>query len=172
MLRDSTAKAKRERGAVAVETSFAAVLLVLLITATMDFANMHHKRSALQYAVSQAARFAVTGNTIVDPNNPAKRLTRDASIYHLVKELSHIDDLRSNDIVVYVVGSNGSLTAGSGSAGDVIMVQASYRVPVVTPGLAKLFPNGSYSFTCAARFRNEEFGSAAHRLLDFARRPA
>ena len=172
MFRDTAAKAKRQRGVVTVETSFAAVLLVILITATMDFANMHYKRSALQHAVSQAARFAVTGSTVVDPSDSGKRLTREASIYHLVKKLSHIDDFGSDDLAVYVVGSNGSLTRGPGSAGDVIMVRASYRVGLVTPGLAKLFPDGQYSFTCSARFRNEEFGAAALGLPDLARRLA
>jgi hypothetical protein len=111
--------------------------------------------------VSQAARFAVTGSTVVDPNDSSKRLTREASIYYLVKKLSHIQDFGTGDIAVYVVAANGSLTPGSGNPGDVIMVRASYRVGLVTPGVSKLFPNGEYSFTCSTRFRNEEFTSAA-----------
>jgi Flp pilus assembly protein TadG len=161
MLRPSKAIEKRERGAVSVETAFAAVVLVGLITATMDFANMHYKRSALQHAVSQATRFAVTGKTVADPNDASKQLSREASIYQLVKQLSKIEDFGSRDLAVYVVNSDGTLTAGPGGPGDVIMVRATYRVGLVTPGLSKLFPNGQYSFTCSTRFRNEEFSSAA-----------
>jgi hypothetical protein len=159
MLTTATANAKRERGAVTVETAFASVFLVLLLTAITDFANMHYTRSTLQHAVSQATRFAVTGNTVVDPNDSSKRLSREASILHLVRKISGLTSFDEGDIEIYVVGADGGLTPGPGGPGDVIMVRASYRVDIVTPGLATLFPNGEYSFTCSTRFRNEEFTS-------------
>jgi len=148
------------------------VFVVLLLTAIMDFANMHYSRSTLQHAVSQATRFAVTGNTVADPKNAGKRLSREASIRYLVKKFSGLGNLGENDIRIYVVGADGGLTEGTGNPGDVIMVRASSRIDLVTPGLARLFPNGQYAFTCSTRFRNEEFTSAALAFPGIARRLA
>jgi Flp pilus assembly protein TadG len=157
MLRSRKAVSRRERGAVIVETALACVVLMVLIMATFDFAHMHYARSSLQHAVSQATRYAITGSTVADPSDNTKKLSREASIKYLVQKISGIQDFDEQDIKVYVVQSNGSLTAGPGGPGEVIMVRASYRIGLITPGIAKLFPEGEYAFTCSTRFRNEEF---------------
>ena len=161
MLRNSTAASRRQRGAVIVEVALASVVLLLLIGAIFDFAHMHYARSSLQHAVSQATRYAITGASVADPQNKGKKLSREASILHLVQEISGISDFEKDDIKIYVVTSNGSLVAGPGGPGDVVMVRATYRIGLITPGLAKLFPEGEYTFTCSTRFRNEEFTSAS-----------
>ncbi len=157
MLRDRKAVSQRERGAVIVETALACVILMLVITAIFDFAHMHYARSSLQHAVSQATRYAITGSTVADPNDNTKKLSREASIKYLVEKISGITDFANEDIRIYVVQSNGSLVAGPGGPGEVVMVRASYRIDLITPGIAALFPEGEYAFTCSTRFRNEEF---------------
>lgn len=156
-MRDTAAIARRQRGGVVVEVALACVVLMVFISATFDFAQMHYARSSLQHAVSQATRFAITGSTIADPANKGKKLTREASITYLVKKISGINDFGKDDIKIYVVKPDGSLVAGPGGPGDVIMVRASYRIGLITPGIAKLFKDGEYAFTCSTRFRNEEF---------------
>jgi hypothetical protein len=161
MLRTAKAPSHRERGAVVVEVAFSVVVLMVFITATFDFAHMHYARSSLQHAVSQATRFAITGSSVADPMSSGKKLSREASILYLVKKISGISDFEKDDIKIYVVKSNGALVAGPGGPGEVIMVRATYRIGLITPGLAKLFPEGEYTFTCSTRFRNEEFTNAA-----------
>lgn len=130
---------------------------MLVITAIFDFAHMHYARSSLQHAVSQATRYAITGSTVADPKDATKKLSREASIKYLVEKISGITDFSEEDIKIYVVQPNGSLVAGTGGPGEVIMVRASYRIDLITPGIATLFPGGEYAFTCSTRFRNEEF---------------
>ncbi len=161
MLRHLKANRRRQHGAVIVETAFACVVLMVFIMATFDFAHMHYARSSLQHAVSQATRFAITGGSVADPNNDGKKMSREASIRHLVTKISGISDFEKEDIKIYVVKADGSLVAGPGGPGEVVMVRATYRVGLITPGLAKLFPEGEYTFTCSTRFRNEEFTSAS-----------
>lgn len=133
------------------------MVLMFFIMATFDFAHMHYARSSLQHAVSQATRYAITGSTVADPNDKTKKLSREASIKYLVEKISGITDFSKEDIKIYVVQPNGTLVAGTGLPGEVIMVRASYRIPLITPGVAKLFPEGEYAFSCSTRFRNEEF---------------
>lgn len=157
MMRDTAAVARPESGGIAVEVALCCVVLIIFISAIFDFAHMHYARSSLQHAVSQATRFAITGSTVADPNEKGKKLSREASIMYLVERISGISDFEKDDIEMYVVQPNGSLVAGAGGPGDVIMVRASYRIAIITPGLAGLFKEGEYAFTCSTRFRNEEF---------------
>ena len=161
MPRSQSAESRTQHGAVIVEVALAVIVLITFISATFDFAHMHYARSSLQHAVSQATRFAITGSAIKDPNDGTKKLSREASILHLVEKISGISDFEKDDVKIYVVQPNGSLVAGAGGPGDVVMVRATYRIDIITPGLASLFPQGQYAFTCSTRFRNEEFTSAS-----------
>jgi len=131
--------------------------MVVLSLAVIDFARIHHTRSRIQDAVSQATRFAVTGNRLADADNPGLRLSREASIARLVRQISRIDDIDAGEIEILTVKPDGRTTAGAGGPGDVVLVRVSHYVDVLTPGLTLVFPDGRYRFTCTARFRNEEF---------------
>ena len=53
---------------------------MLLTFATFDFASLFYAYLALENGISQATRFAVTGNQMNDPANPGNLLSRTASI--------------------------------------------------------------------------------------------
>jgi hypothetical protein len=147
---------KTSAGSVIVEVALATTVLMLLVLACMDFGRMHFSRSRLQYAVSQAARFATIGSTLPDPSRPGTNLSRGESIVTLLRDLSGLRDLASKDVVVTSVDESGRSVAGPGGPGDVVVVVASYRVPLVTPFLSDAF-GGSFRFTCRTTYRNEEF---------------
>lgn len=131
--------------------------MVMLVLTVIDFARIHHTRSRVQNAVSQATRFAVTGNRLSDSDNPGLLLSREASIARLVREISRIEEIDTDEIEILTVAPDGSTEPGAGGPGDVVLVRVSHDVEVMTPGLARFFPGGLYRFSCTSRFRNEEF---------------
>ncbi len=154
----------REHGAVLVETALSSVVFAMLLFAIFDFGRMFYFQSRLQHAVSQSTRFATTGNTLEDPNNPGTQMSRVDSIKAMIKQLSGIQGFGANDIQINTVMPDGTLVAGAGSPGDVVTVSATWRIPVVAPFLSAMFPGGEYQFTATTTFRNEEFpGNAFNR---------
>ncbi len=151
---------RRQHGATIVEVAVAAVVLLMLILAIIDFGRMHFYRSRLQYAVSQAARFATLGQTIEDPENPGRQLTRDDAIAYLVRSLAQLPKLSEADITIRSTDALGRTSEGAGGPGDIVLVEARYTVDLLAPLLAPAFPGGVYQFTVRTRFRNEEFGPA------------
>jgi hypothetical protein len=151
---------RSERGTVTIEVAFASVLLLALVLGIVDFARMHFCRSRLQYAVSQATRFAVIGNSLPNPGNPSQQLSRGDSIVHLIRNLSGLPNIQSSDVSISSINANGQSAAGPGGPGDVVTVLATYRVPLVAPYLASAFENNEYEFQCVTSFRNEEFSGS------------
>ena len=156
-MRSRSLHRKHERGNVVVEAALALPVLLILILSIFDFARIHHTRTRLQDAVSQATRFAITGRQLSDPSNPGVMLTRKDSMLRVLRELSGIADLDDGDVNITSVGTNGVESAGPGGPGDVVIVEVSYAVEVLTPILSVAFPDNQYRFRCTSRFRNEEF---------------
>jgi len=63
-----------------IEAALITPLLMLLTFATIDFAALFYVYLALENGVSEATRFAVTGNQMNDPLNPGNLLSPTASI--------------------------------------------------------------------------------------------
>jgi hypothetical protein len=148
---------KRERGNVIVETALALPILLIIILATFDYARIHHTRTRLQDAVSQATRFAITGRQLSDPSRPGMMLSRKDSVLRVLRDLSGISDLSESNVKISSVDNKGVVKSGPGGPGDVVIVEVSYAVEVLTPLLSVAFPDKHYRFTCSSRFRNEEF---------------
>jgi hypothetical protein len=146
-----------ERGNVVIEAALALPVLLILILAIFDFARVHHTRTRLQDAVSQATRFAITGRQLQDTSNPGVMLSRKDSVLRLVRDLSGLSDLDDSNVKITSIGDNGIESVGPGGPGDVVIVEVSYSLEVLTPILSVAFPDKQYSFTCTSRFRNEEF---------------
>ena len=68
------------RGTALVEAALITPLLLFLTLSIVDFGAMFYCYLALENGVSQASRFAVTGNVLNDPNNPGNPLSRTDSI--------------------------------------------------------------------------------------------
>ena len=149
---------KAQRGSVLVEAALVCVAFMMLMGSVLDLSNYLHTRSKIQHAVSQAARFAVTGKKLVDPDDSSASLSREASITHMVESFTGLA-FDPSQINIYTVEPDGSLRSGAGFGGDVILVRVDYDVELVTPGLAKLFPNGRARIRCSARFLSEQFTS-------------
>jgi len=63
-----------------IEAAIITPLLLLLTFSVVDFASIFYVYLALENGLSQATRFAVTGNKMDDPLNPGSKLNRADSI--------------------------------------------------------------------------------------------
>ena len=68
------------RGNNLVEAAIVTPLMLFLTFSIIDFATLFYAYLALENGVSQATRFAVTGNLLDDPDAPGSKLSRRDSI--------------------------------------------------------------------------------------------
>jgi hypothetical protein len=61
-------------------------LVLFLFFGIFELGRHYYTRLTLQDAVAQAARFAVTGRSLDDPDNPDAQLTRAESIEHVITQ--------------------------------------------------------------------------------------
>ncbi len=76
----------RESGGTSVEFLLAVPLVLFLFFGIFELGRHYYTRLTLQDAVAQAARFAVTGRSLDDPDNPGTQLTRAESIEHVITQ--------------------------------------------------------------------------------------
>lgn len=148
------------RGAVVVETALGSVVFFALLFGVFDFGHVFYCESTLKYAVSQAARFGTTGNTLPDEDNPGIRMSREDSIVAVIRDLTGFDDIDPSHVTVSSVSGSGAPVAGAGGPGDVVTVRARYGVELISPYLSILFSDGVYRFEVLTTFKNEEFPTA------------
>lgn len=76
---------RSERGSVAVEFLFALPIVLLLFFGIFELGRHYYTRLTLRHAVAEAARFAVTGQTLDDPDT-GDPLTRAESIQLVIQK--------------------------------------------------------------------------------------
>jgi Flp pilus assembly protein TadG len=141
-----------------VEMAFAASVFLSLLMATIDFGWMFSNKLTLQNAVRQAGRYAITGQCI--ESNGACSLSRYNSILNTLENYS-LGLINSNnagsDVTISCTNQGGGCPNGAGGPGDIVTITVTYPYSFVTPFLAPLFPNHSYTIKVSAAFTNEPF---------------
>ncbi len=147
------------RGTSTVEMAIVAPLFFLLIFALFEYCLLFFVNLSMQYAVREGARYAVTGQSNLDPNtaNPQRYLAviekiKDSSmgVYAYVNPVITINNTQYQ--------SSGSYTSNMfGNPGDVVVLQLNCSWPIVTPLMKPFFTGGIYNFSVAATMRNEAF---------------
>lgn len=137
-----------DRGSTLLEFALVAPILTILFMGILDFGRYHFSRITLQHAIHEAARFAVTGNSLNDPNTGTP-MTRAESITQVI--LAQASDL---DLDVNRVDIN---PADGGGPGQVVTVTGGFTFEFLTPGMQALFPGGVHDFTVATSMKNEPF---------------
>lgn len=135
-----------------------APVFLLILLALVELSLMFFTTLTMQYAVREGARYAVTGQSNLDPK------TSDQQRFNAV-----IENMRSNTLGMYektgaAISVNGkgyspdTYSNGMfGKPGDIIVLQLDCTWPVTTPLLSQFFQDGKYRFTVAATMRNEFF---------------
>lgn len=152
-------KPGRTRGSSAVEFALVAPVFFLLLFSIVDFSAMMWANLTMQHAVREGARYAVTGQTALDPNQGAPQR------YRAVLEKIHdsslgVFDMSGAQVITWVNGTSQPNGAGMfGTAGDIVVIQVNCNWPLLTPVVAAFFKStgGKYRFSVAATMRNEAF---------------
>ncbi len=139
-------------GQALVEFLLVAPLFFFLIFAVFDFGRLFLVEMEIENAVQEAARFASTGDHLPDPNNSGQSLSRVNSIIATVQQAAFGTEI-TNIQISSLLGGNGS----AGGPGDTVTVAVTTNLKLMTPIVARGFPNGAYTFISSATFKNEPF---------------
>lgn len=149
----------RNRGSAVVELAIIAPIAFLLLIGVIEFAIVFYTTLTMQYAVREAARYAITGRTDKDPATANQQ-----------RYLAVLQQLRNNSMGMYdtvnpVISVNGTTYASTsayasnmfGAAGEIVVLRVDCSWKIATPIVASLFPDGVYKFTVATTMMNESF---------------
>jgi Flp pilus assembly protein TadG len=147
---------RAQSGEAMVEFALVAPLFFLLVFGILDYGRLFYVQETLQYAMRQAGRFAVTGQSTGGTN-------RVSAIIQVAENAAAglINSGNINSILISSVGSGGIVStnfAGYGTQEMTITMVSNLKL--ITPGIAAFFPNGTYTFTNSVTFRNEPFANS------------
>ena len=143
---------RRVRGQALVEAGIIMSIMVSLAFIVLDFAGIMYAFLAMQNGVSQATRFAITGNTSQDSSGTT--LSRDQSIRQAMRSSTPGFQILDSNFTFYNLTKS---TSGTGGPNDIIRVSVSYDWVLLTPFLRPFFPSGKVTVAVASTMRNEPF---------------
>jgi Flp pilus assembly protein TadG len=143
---------RSEEGQSLVEVAIAALLFFFLMFAVFDFGHLFFVEMDVQNALQEAARYGSTGNHLPNPNSPGQFLSRVASIVDTLENDASGVNISNIQISSVNGGSN-----SAGGPGDLMTVSTIVNMPLMTPLIAQLFPNGQFTFTASVTIMNEPF---------------
>jgi Flp pilus assembly protein TadG len=143
-------KALRDsRGTNIMEAAIITPLLLLLTFAIADFGAMLYVDLALQNGVSQATRYAVTGN--LEPN-----LDRSQSIMSAMRKATPTLTIADSAFTFSHMPVGGAaFVGGPGNPEDIEKVTVDYYWQIMTPVIKPFFPGGKIHFQVASSMKNE-----------------
>ncbi len=128
------------RGQAFVETGIAIIVLLGFVFSVVDAGMLFWTYVTLENAVSEGTRFAVTNQTLADPNNPGNQLSRIDSIK--LKTRTEANGIPLDD-GEFVFANLTDGTADAGGPNDVIRVGLNHPYKPLFP---VLFSASSLSF--------------------------
>jgi Flp pilus assembly protein TadG len=147
---------KSERGQNLVETAVVLIPLLLLTFAVIDFASLFYVYLALENGLSQATRYAVTGQKQpgTDPltGNPYDRA---GSIKKAMQNATPNLDLSTITYTFANITNPGG--DPTGGPGDILKVTVNYDWNIITPLVRPFFTGGKIRLTVSSTMKNESF---------------
>jgi hypothetical protein len=145
-----------QRGTNLVEAALITPLLLLVTFAIVDFASLFYVRLALENGVSQATRYAITGNQMDDPAHPGTPLSREASILGALRQATPTLTIPDASVTFSHLDPGGAAwLAGSGGPDTIEKVTVSYTWRPITPILVPFFPGGRLDLRAESTMKNE-----------------
>jgi uncharacterized protein len=139
-----------------VEAAIITPLLLLLTLSIVDFGALFYCYLALENGVSQATRFAVTGNVLPDPSNPGTNLSRDASIKLAMRQATPTLTLPDSAFTFSSMPPGGTAWGpGSGGPNALAKVSVSYTWSFFNPMLWAFFSGGQITLNVESAMKNE-----------------
>jgi hypothetical protein len=142
-------------GATLVEAAIITPLLLVITFSIVDFGALFYVYLSLENGVSQATRYAVTGNRANDPStgNPLSRPDSIKSVMRAATPTLTIPDSAFSFQHMPVGGS--SFIGGIGGPNEIEKVTVDYTWKVLTPILRPFFTNGEIHFRVESTMKNE-----------------
>ena len=139
-----------------IEAAIVTPLLLVLTLGLVDFASMFYVYLALENGVSEATRFAITGNDMDDPNNPGTPLGREAGIRLAMQEATPVIDVSTATFTfTHMTPGSTSWSGGAGGPGDIGRVTVEYTWTPLTPIIRPLLTNGEMTVRVESAMKNE-----------------
>ncbi len=144
-----TRKLRRDSsGQSLVEFALVLPLLLLMFFGIFEFGRFYYTKITLQHAVREATRFAVTGNTLIDPET-GEPVDRAGSIVRVI-----LYNTRNLDVSVDGISIS---PADGGGPEDIVRVAVDFRYDLSLPLISKIVPDGHVSISLSTAMRNEAF---------------
>lgn len=146
---------QRQRGANIVEFAIVVPVFLLIMLGVIEMSMMYFADLTMQHAVREGARYAVTGQSNLDPNSSNQQ--RYQAVLQKIKDSS----MGIYNKVNPVISVNGNSTTGAGmfgEAGDIVVISISCTWKFSTPIISAFFKDGKVGFVVAATMRNESYG--------------
>lgn len=140
--------ARSTRGQSLVEFVLALPVLLIIIFGIFEFGQYYYTRLSIRNAVTEGARFAVTGNQLPDPET-GDELSRALSIERLILERTRKFGVVRDDITI-------SPSDGGGPE-EIVTIRLDYAYRVGLPSVASVLSPGSLDFAVRTSMRNEPF---------------
>jgi len=139
-----------------IEAAIITPLLLLLTFGIVDFGTMFYVYLALENGVSQATRYAVTGNLAPDPSNPSLTLSRADSIIAAMRDATPTLTLPTSAFTFSHLpqGATGWV-GGTGGPGDIEKLAVDYTWTMMTPLMRPFFTNGQIQLHVESAMKNE-----------------
>jgi hypothetical protein len=140
---------KDATGATLLEAAIITPLLLLLTFSIADFGGLFYAYLALENGVSQATRFAVTGNAMGS-------LSRPDSIKAAMRSATPTLTIPDGAFTFQHMPVGGtSWVGGTGGPDEIEKVTITYSWPLMTPLLKPFFPGGALSMKVESMMKNE-----------------
>lgn len=126
-------------------------LLLLMTFSMIDFAALFYAYLALENGVSQASRYAVTGNVIGTQ-------TREESIRSAMRQATPTLTITDSMFTFNHLPPGETVwLSGLGGPADVGRVTINYSWALMTPLVSNFFPGGQINLTVDSAMKNERF---------------
>ena len=146
-----------------METAIGIVLLLVLTFSVVDAGMLFFAYLTLQNGVTEATRFAVTGQQAQDPNDPGNLLSREDTVRRLVKASTPGLGIRDDNEIDFQDVTNGPPgPRGMGGPDSVIQVTVTHQWQLLSPLFWPFVGNGGrITLRASATMKNEPFPSSA-----------
>ena len=144
------------RGNTLIEAALITPLLILLTFSIVDFAGIFYAYMALENGVSQATRFAVTGNVLDAPLKPGGKLSRRDSIITAMQNATPTLTIPAEAFTfAHMPPGTGTWLSGTGGPLDVEKVSVQYQWSLLSPVLRPFFNKGTVALVVDSAMKNE-----------------
>jgi Flp pilus assembly protein TadG len=138
-----------------LEAAIVTPLLLMLTFGLIDFSSLFYTYLTLEHGVSQATRFAITGNQMNDPKTGSP-MSREGSIKAAMRRAMpalQISDGAFN--FSHMSPGSSSWVGGTGNANDIGRVTIQYAWRPLTPILRPFLTNGEMIVRVESAMKNE-----------------